>query len=30
MKLTRKCHGCGQEIRKDEMIQYTTLSGKTA
>lgn len=29
MKLTRKCKGCGQEIRKDEMIQYATLSGKT-
>ena len=30
MKLTRKCHGCGQEIHKDEMIQYSTLSGKTS
>ena len=30
MQLTRKCHGCGQDIRKDEMIQYTTLSGKTS
>lgn len=30
MKITRKCHGCGQEIRKDEMIQYSTLSGKTS
>ena len=30
MKLTRKCHGCGQDIYKDEMIQYSTLSGKTS
>ena len=30
MQLTRKCHGCGQDIRKDEMIQYTTLSGKSS
>ena len=30
MKLTRKCHGCGQDIFKDEMIQYSTLSGKTS
>ena len=30
MKLTRKCHGCGQDIRKDEMIQYSTVSGKTS
>ena len=29
MQLTRKCHGCKQDIRKDEMIQYATLSGKT-
>lgn len=29
MQLTRKCKGCGQDIRKDEMIQYATLSGKT-
>lgn len=30
MQLTRKCYGCKQDIRKDEMIQYTTLSGKTS
>ena len=30
MKMTRKCHGCGQDIMKDEMIQYSTLSGKTS
>ena len=30
MQLTRKCHGCKQDIRKDEMIQYSTLSGKTS
>ena len=29
MLLTRKCHGCKQDIMKDEMIQYATLSGKT-
>ena len=30
MQLTRKCYGCKQDIHKDEMIQYTTLSGKTS
>lgn len=30
MKMTRKCYGCGQDIYKDEMIQYSTLSGKTS
>ena len=30
MKLTRKCHGCGQDINKNEMLQYSTLSGKTS
>ena len=30
MQLTRKCYGCKQDIYKDEMIQYTTLSGKTS
>ena len=30
MQLTRKCHGCGQVIHKDEMIQYSTVSGKTS
>lgn len=29
MQITRKCSGCKQEFRKDEMIQYATLSGKT-
>ena len=29
MQLTRKCAGCKQDIRKDEMIQYASLSGKT-
>ncbi len=28
MQITRKCHGCHQDIRKDEMIQYSTVSGK--
>ena len=30
MQLTRKCYGCKQDIRKDEMIQYSSLSGKTS
>ena len=30
MLLTRKCHGCKQDIRKEEMIQYTSLSGKSS
>ena len=29
MQLTRKCHGCKQDIRKDEMIQYASLTGKS-
>ena len=29
MYITRKCAGCKQDIRKDEMIQYASLSGKT-
>lgn len=29
MKFTRKCTGCGEEFRKDEMIEYSSLSGKT-
>lgn len=29
MKLTRRCADCKQDIRKEEMIQYSTLSGKT-
>jgi hypothetical protein len=30
MQLTRKCFGCKQDIRKDEMIQYSSPSGKTS
>ena len=30
MKVTRKCYGCKQDIHKDEMIQYSTISGKTS
>ena len=30
MQLTRKCYGCKQDIRKDEMIQYASISGKTS
>lgn len=30
MRLTRKCYGCKQDIRKEEMIQYFTSSGKTS
>lgn len=30
MHLTRKCFGCKEDIRKDEMIQYSSLSGKTS
>lgn len=30
MQLTRKCYGCKQDIRKEEMIQYTSLSGKSS
>ena len=29
MKITRKCNGCKEEFRKDEMIQYASLSGKS-
>ena len=29
MQITRKCYGCKQDIRKDEMVQYSTPSGKT-
>lgn len=29
MKITRKCATCKQERRVEEMIQYTSLSGKT-
>lgn len=30
MQLTRKCYGCKQDIRKEEMIQYSSPSGKTS
>ena len=30
MQLTRKCYGCKQNIHKDEMIQYFSLSGKSS
>ena len=30
MKMTRKCYGCKQDILKDEMVQYSTVSGKTS
>ena len=29
MYITRKCAGCKQEFHKDELIQYSSLSGKT-
>jgi len=29
MQITRKCHGCKQDIRKDEMLSYSSPSGKT-
>ena len=30
MKLTRKCAICKEDCRKEEMIQYTSYSGKTS
>lgn len=30
MQLTRKCAGCKQDIRKDEMVQYFSPTGKTS
>ena len=30
MKLTRKCAGCKQDIRKEEMVEYFSPSGKTS
>ena len=30
MKLTRQCFGCKQDIRKDEMIEYSSITGKTS
>lgn len=29
MKITRKCYGCKQDFRKDELIQYSSISGKS-
>lgn len=29
MQITRKCAGCKEIFRKDEMIQYSSLTGKT-
>ena len=29
MYLTRKCAGCKEDFRKEEMIQYSSVSGKT-
>lgn len=30
MRLTRKCAGCKQDFRKDELIQYSSITGKTS
>lgn len=30
MKSTRKCHGCSEEFRIEELLQYSTVSGKTS
>lgn len=30
MKITRKCAGCGQSIRVEEMTQYSSITGKTS
>lgn len=30
MKLTRKCYGCKEDFRKEEMLEYTSYSGKTS
>ena len=30
MRLTRKCFECKQDIRKEEMVEYFTASGKTS
>lgn len=30
MKITRKCAGCKEERRKDEMVEYFSPSGKTS
>lgn len=30
MKMTRKCAGCKEEYRKDEMVEYFSITGKTS
>jgi hypothetical protein len=30
VQVTRKCAGCKQDIRKEEMIQYFSITGKTS
>jgi hypothetical protein len=30
MNLTRQCYGCKQKFRKDELVQYSSASGKTS
>lgn len=30
MKLTRKCYSCKGDFRKEEMVEYTSYSGKTS
>ena len=30
MRITRKCSECKQDFRKEELIEYTTVSGKTS
>lgn len=30
MKFTRKCYGCKEDFRKDELVQYFSASGKTS
>lgn len=30
MKFTRKCNGCKEDFRKDELVEYFSASGKTS
>ena len=30
MKITRKCAGCKEEFRKDELVEYFSVTGKTS
>lgn len=30
MKITRKCAGCKEDFRKEEMVEYSSISGKTS